>query len=537
MKHSKHTSIMMWVALGALLVALGVALSSGRARAQNPAALAGTENEQSVQADKTSPDLKQLARDVRTRATRTRVIVELAETADAPDAKWNVYGARVARRLEHLHARVLELSAAEAAALAEREDVRYVSLDRESVPFGHISLTSGADAARNLNITNLTGFDGTGIGIAVLDSGMDLNHLAFNDRGDRTRILASRDFTGENRIDDPYGHGTHVTSIAAGNGRIASGAYIGIAPNANLINLRVLNKQGTGLTSNILAALDWVLQNRTLYNIRVVNMSLGAPTIDSYRNDPLCRAVRRLVDAGIVVVAAAGNNGKDSAGNKIYGAIHAPGDEPAAITVGASNTFGTDARADDGVTTYSSRGPTRGSWLDAAGVRHYDSLLKPDLVAPGNKIVDAEADDNLIIKEHPELDAGVSGADNRKMMFMNGTSMATPVVAGAVALMLQANPALTPNMVKMILMYTAQPLANFNMLEQGAGEVNIEGAVRLAKLVRPDLSNLTPLGAPLLTAPAPDPHTTIANYTFVWSQGLILNRTYATGTNLVTKYQ
>src|SRR5205085_1170760 len=168
---------------------------------------------------------------------------------------------------------------------------------------------------------------------------------------------------------------------------IAHGDYIGIAPNANLINLRVLNSQGVGATSNVLAALDWVMQNRAAYNIRVVNMSLGGPAIDSYKNDPVCRAVRRLVDAGIVVVAAAGNNGKDSAGNKIYGAIHSPGDEPAAITVGAANSFGTDARTDDGIASYSSRGPTRGSWLDPQGARHYDSLIKPDLVAPGNKIV------------------------------------------------------------------------------------------------------------------------------------------------------
>jgi subtilisin family serine protease len=129
------------------------------------------------------------------------------------------------------------------------------------------------------------------------------------------------------------------------------------------------------------------LANRLLYNIKVVNMSLGAPAIDSYRNDPLCRAVRRLVDAGVVVVAAAGNNGKNGAGQKIYGQIHSPGDEPSAITVGASNTFGTNPRGDDTVTTFSSRGPTRGSWTGADGVKHYDNLVKPDLVAPGNKLV------------------------------------------------------------------------------------------------------------------------------------------------------
>ena len=98
-----------------------------------------------------------------------------------------------------------------------------------------------------------------------------------------------RDFTGEGRTDDPYGHGSHVASMAAGNGRISNGQYTGIAPNANLINLRVLNSQGAGSMSGLLQALDWVLTNRASYNIRVVNMSLGTPAVDSYRHD-LCLA-------------------------------------------------------------------------------------------------------------------------------------------------------------------------------------------------------------------------------------------------------
>jgi hypothetical protein len=112
-------------------------------------------------------------------------------------------------------------------------------------------------------------------------------------------------------------------------------------------------------------------------------MSLGAPAIDSYKNDPVCRASRALVDAGIVVVAAAGNNGKQANGNKVYGQIHAPGNEPSVITVGAAvNTFGTDSHADDGVATYSSRGPTRSSYKDGNGVKHYDNLIARILSCP-----------------------------------------------------------------------------------------------------------------------------------------------------------
>jgi subtilisin family serine protease len=250
-----------------------------------------------------------------------------------------------------------------------------------------------------------------------------------------------------------------------------------------------------------------------------------------------------------VVVAAAGNNGKDSHNNKVYGLIHSPGDEPSVITVGASNTFGTDARGDDGIATFSSRGPTRGFTTDASGVRHYDNIIKPDLVAPGNKLIFAEADEsgsgvsggglrNLLVRQNPQLDTGISDSDNKKMMYLSGTSMATPLVSGAAALMLQANPKLTPNMVKMILMYTAQQLAGFNQLEQGAGELNVEGAVRVSKLVRTDMNNSTKQGDPLLTTNnLPDQKTTIAGQQFMWSRGIMLKQNYATGANLIAKYQ
>src|SRR5207248_4299077 len=177
-----------------------------------------------------------------------------------------------------------------------------------------------------------------------------------------------------------------------------------------------------GSTSVLLSALNWILSpadptkavsssnplNKDKYNIRVVNMSLGAAAVSSYMNDPVCRASRALVDAGIVVVAAAGNNGKDANGNKIYGQIHSPGNEPSVITVGAVNTFGTDSHSDDGVATFSSRGPTRSHWTDASGVIHYDDLLKPDLIAPCNKLTYPESDlgngitRNLIVTQNPQ---------------------------------------------------------------------------------------------------------------------------------------
>jgi subtilisin family serine protease len=382
--------------------------------------------------------------------------------------------------------------------------------------------------------------DGRGVGIAVVDSSIFTSHRSFQGADGQSRVLAEADFTGLGISGgDPYGHGTHVAALAGGGSREIPEAYEGIAPGAHIINLRVLNSQGQGTVSSLLSALDWIMTRRATYNIRVVNLSLGCLAIDSYKNDPVCRAVRRLVDAGIVVVAAAGNNGKDSAGQKVYGLIHSPGNEPSAITVGATNTFGTDGRSDDDVATYSSRGPTRSYSTTANGVRRYDNLLKPDLVAPGNKLISAEARDNVLASTNPELEvASTSGNDEKKMMYLSGSSAAAPIISGAAALMLQVNPKLTPNLIKAILMYTAQPLAGYNMFEQGAGQVNIEGALRLARLVRTDLSSSTPLGSRLLTTTnLPVPQSWIAGQNLSWGQGIILGQTYATGTELITKYQ
>src|SRR5262249_18291122 len=386
---------------------------------------------------------------------------------------------------------------------------------------GHIVTTTGAAAIEDEHPSrgdDSGALDGGGIGIAVIDSGIDADHRVFRNDSAVGRTMVSVDFTGEHRTDDPYGHGTFVASLIAGSGVLYNGRYAGLAPGARLINLRALNSQGLGTVSNVMAALNWVMANRTRYNIRVVNLSIGTAAIQSFINSPLCHSVRKLVDAGIVAVAAAGNDGKDGSGNKIYGAIHSPGNEPSALTVGAANTFGTNARNDDVVTTYSSRGPTRSFWTDAAGIKHYDNVIKPEIVAPGNKVIGAEAAHSQLVTSFPALDTGLSSGGDSRMMYLSGTSVSAAITSGAVALMIQANPRLTPNLVKALLMYTAQPLAGFNMLEQGTGELNIAGGVTLAQSVRPDLSSGLPLGAPLLTTKlGPQPRTTIAGFSFPWS--------------------
>ena len=452
----------------------------------------------------------------------------------------NRNGVHVRMKLNELNTVVVGLPAELIPSLSSFSEIDYVSADQDLEAHGLVSQTTGAAYRRNQ--TSNTGvsyqLDGTGIGIAIFDSGVYAGHKSFQDtNGYSSRVVFSKDFTGENRTDDPYGHGTHVAAIAAANKTYYNAAYAGIAHGSKIVNLRVLNSTGQGKLSSLLQAIDWLLANRTTYNVRVANMSIGMAAIESYKDDPLCNAVRRLVNAGVTVFAAAGNDGKDASGKKVYGRIHSPGNEPSAITVGAANTFGSEGRSDDAVTTFSSRGPTRSFSTDANGVRQYDHLIKPDIVAPGNKIIAAQSPNNRLVSDQPDLNAVYTTDTANKMMFLSGSSMAAPVAAGAAAMLLEMNPKLTPNMIKMILMYTAQPLAGFNMFEQGAGLINIAGAADLTKLVRSDFSSNFALGTPLLTSAPPTPQTTIYDSTFTWSQGILVDRTYAKGINLITKYQ
>jgi subtilisin family serine protease len=579
-RFAQFTALLLLVALGASLTLMprsGARAAAGRA-------------DKHARPDKVSPELRKRLRGSNPSATVRMIVQSNGDWTSRHDDLLAAFSGTGKTSFNNLGMGVVELPANAAEALASYDEFAYVSEDAPTKALGQLSLTTGADTVNKpkydstaLGYIPSDGTGGKGIGIAILDSGLDTGHWSMKvwnkdaggNLGWHDRILANVDFTTEHRTDDPYGHGSHVAAIAAGSGRISNGAYMGVAPLANILNLRVLDSNGTGRTSYLLNALNWILSpkdpnkpwdktynpyNKDLYNIRVVNMSLGTPAVTSYKNDPLCQAVRRLVDAGIVVVAAAGNDGKDSQGNKLYGRIHSPGNEPSALTVGASNTMGTDGPLDDRVTTYSSRGPTRSYSTDAGGVKHYDNQIKPDLVAPGNRIISAESDChyltsqyNYLVTTDRQLDAGVSTQNDRRMMELSGTSMATPTVSGAAALLLQANPKMTPNMVKAVLMYTAQPLAGYNMFEQGAGQLNIEGAMRLAKALKTDINLNSPAGTiftrqtqsftdkktkiTTVTPVLPTPQTTTAGQTFPWAQGVILGQTFATGTNVIGEYQ
>jgi serine protease AprX len=365
------------------------------------------------------------------------------------------------------------------------------------------SALDGTEEAANsssgaLDALQRTGATGSGVGVGIVDSGIA-------DHADLNNVVYNMDFTttGPAVRTDPYGHGTHVAGIVAGSGQSSNGLYAGVAPGARLVNLRVLDADGRGTTSNVIAAIDWAIANKNMpgndgqsMNIRVLNLSLGHMPQESAETDPLAVACRRAVQAGIVVVAAAGNSGKDASGVPVYGSITSPGTEPSVITVGAVSTFGTPSRSDDRVATYSSRGPT------------IDGLLKPDVVAPGSRIVAAMSPGNFLVTSHPSMQID----DN--YMKLSGTSMATPVVAGAVAMMLSRTPALTPNAVKSILMYTSENRGN--SLDYGVGYVNIPGAMDLAAVVDPTAA----VGQPWLTT-ANLPYSDVINgFPAVWSQNI-----------------
>src|ERR1041384_7554013 len=397
-----------------------------------------------------------------------KVIIQLSDTAALSDGdlqnKLARSNGKSKNRFNALGLMTAEIPLSRIRDLEYDDDIAYVSPDRPVVSHGHLENTIAAaqEDARSEN-TGFTSLNGTGVGIAVLDSGVDDTHNLIKASTGRPAIVYSKTYTSIAANRDYFGHGTHVASLLLG----------------------VLDAAGSGVSSNVVAAIDWCITNKATYNIRIINMSLGAPAKDSYKNDPLCLAVRRAYNAGIVVFVAAGNRGKNSLGQKIYGGIDSPGIEPSAITVGAANSFGTNLRGDDKIASYSSRGPTRGYYKDASGLKHYDDLIKPDIVAPGNKLIGAISPSSVgkltsLITLYPSLKTGSTSVTTDQVMYLSGTSAAAPVVAGVAAMMIEANPNLTPGLVKAILMYTAQPIRGFNPPEQGAGEVNAGGAVRIA---------------------------------------------------------
>ncbi len=388
-------------------------------------------------------------------------------------------GGRLGRHLTNTASQVAVVPNTALRLLAASPLIDRISLDRPVVgAMERTGRTIGAAAVRQE-----LGFDGTGVSVAIIDSGITPWHDDLADAGVGQRVVRFVDFVGELETPrDDFGHGTHVAGIVAGNGFDSDGARTGIAPGVNLVVLKVLDGTGRGYMSDVIAALDYAVANQASLNIRVVNLSVAAGVYESFDTDPLTLAAERAVRAGMTVVAAAGNNGRGASGQTQYGGITSPGNAPWVLTVGASSHMGTVERADDTIAAFTSRGPTA-----------IDYRAKPDIVAPGVGIESlSNPDSSMYSTASAYLLDGTRPTSFLPYLSLSGTSMSAPVVSGVVALMLQANPALTPNQVKAILQYTAEIHPGYDPLTEGAGFLNARGAIELARYLADPSNNAYP---------------------------------------------
>ena len=284
------------------------------------------------------------------------------------------------------------------------------------------------------------GVYGTGVGVAVVDTGVAGYIPDFMSAG-QSRVIASAVTNPcATDADDHVGHGTHVAGLIAGNsvgygGSSLNGRYMGVAPKANIVSVKVSDDGGDTTVLDVIYGIQFAVDHRDDMGIRVLNLSLSSSVTETYRTDPLDAAAEAAWFAGIVVVAASGNDGSVS-----DAVSYSPGNDPYVITAGALDDRGTTSLTDDIVPAWSSRGVTQ------------DGFAKPDLLAPGTKLVAALAPSSTFASLCRSCTVG------RSYFRLSGTSMATAVVSGTAALILQNRPALTPNQVKGTLVSTARRL-------------------------------------------------------------------------------
>jgi serine protease AprX len=324
-----------------------------------------------------------------------------------------------------------------------------------------LSKTIGALDVHKLLGANGTPVTGTGIGVALIDSGI----APVQGLNDTTRIVNGPDLSFESqnlttRYKDTFGHGTHMGSIIAANDTTTAldspNSYSGVAPGAKLISLKVATSDGATDVSQVIAGIDWVVAHRNDpgLNIRVLNLSFGTHSIQSELIDPLSHAVESAWRNGIVVVVSVGNDGAAAT------SITMPALNPYVIAVGAADTQGTDSTSDDTLATFNSVG---------SYARHADML------APGTSVIGLRDPGSYIDVNYP---TGLVPGDTTGRLFRgSGSSQAAAVTSGAVALLLQKRPTLTPDQVKSLLMTTASPLPKVLSYAKGAGELNIKVAI------------------------------------------------------------
>jgi serine protease AprX len=427
-----------------------------------------------------------------TDAGAQRYVIQAADSAQARGAV-NQVGGTVVAELGIINAVGAELSGAQADALRQQGSLRVFVDGKLEVRGKKTATTSSSSTTTTTSYTRTSSSDGTlqfsevqraflsyaeythpalvgapeahkagntgkGVTVAVVDTGLWWESDTMLSKAPKFRY----DATSAPQNDDPNGHGTHLSSIIGSNRMASNMVYEGIAPNADIGAVRAFNYDGSSSYISAIKAIDYVVKNQKAQNIRVMNLSFSATPQSYYWDDPLNQAVMKAWQAGIVVVAAAGNDGPNPM------TIGVPGNVPYIITVGAMTDTNTPTNgADDRLASFSSTGPT------------YEGFVKPEVVAPGGHIIGSMPFDGWIPSLHPD-----SMMDSERQFKMSGTSQATAIVSGVVALMLAKDPTLTPDQVKCRLMASARPAVGsdgkvaYSVFQQGSGLVNAMAAIK-----------------------------------------------------------
>lgn len=402
---------------------------------------------------------------------RVSVIVrELPAAGDLPERTVEGLGGTVGPHIGLIDGFVAEVDASDVGRLRGAEGVLSVTPDLPVRPLKREKGSEEGDPGSMAHVNRVVGardaweagYTGEGVDIAVIDTGVvPVEGLTAPDK-----VVNGPDLSFESQIPDlryldAYGHGTHVVGIIAGRDEAGlptkrePDRFAGVAPGARIVSVKVADAGGVTDVSQVLAAIDWVVQHRSEdgLNIRVLNLSFGTDGVQDYRLDPLTYAVEVAWRKGIVVVTAAGNEGFGSA------KLNNPAYDPFVLAVGAADTRGTVRGGDDVVPDWSSRG---------------DGNRNPDVVAPGKSIVSLRNPGSLVDDLHPE------GYVSERFFRGSGTSQAAAVVTGAAAILLEQRPDLTPDQVKALLTSTASELPKADPAAQGSGMIDLEAALAAA---------------------------------------------------------
>ncbi|MCE1246198.1 MAG: S8 family peptidase [Firmicutes bacterium] len=415
-------------------------------------------------------DLVSLSSSSRTESGKIPIIISSKEKDGLSKAKAavrNEIKTEVKDELPIINGFTTEVDDAQFQKLLERKpdgvsifiDEKYKMID-DPIITGTPEVTTRTDnAVVTLGVDKIwqKGFTGKDVTIAVIDTGI-YPHKDF-----ANRIIGFKDFV--NGYKEPYddqGHGTHVAGDCSGDGTMSAGRYKGTAPEAKLVGVKSLDKNGAGRFSDIIKGIQWVVQHKDEYNIKVMNMSLGGPAFQSYKEDPIAQAAQKALDAGIVPVIAAGNSGPKP------GTVGSPGNNPNVLTVGAFDDKNTVTPADDEIAKFSSRGPTK-----------IDGLTKPDILSPGVNITAATSYGSPL-DTNPKIPH--AGTD---YITISGTSMATPIMAGIVSLVVQARPDLKPTEIIELFKGTASKMPSLDANQQGHGVVQPQAALEKALSTKP----------------------------------------------------